>query len=163
MRWLARFWPVILWAAVIFTFSTRIFTSENTSRVITPILHWLFPHATPYFIALINHLVRKGAHVFEYFIFSVLLLSAIRNRGVWQLKWALLAVAIVFLYACSDEFHQIFVPGRGPAFRDVMLDTFAGILAQVAAWAWFMIADRSKPSGTEWGPAHGGEQKARFE
>jgi VanZ family protein len=151
MRWLARFWPVIVWAVVIFMFSTHTFTSENTSRVISPILRWLFPHATPHFLGLANHLVRKGAHVFEYFIFSVLLLAAIRNRRAWRLKWALLAVAIVFVYACSDEFHQIFVPGRGPAVRDVMLDTFAGILAQVAAWAWFRIAGRSKASRTGWG------------
>jgi VanZ family protein len=148
MRWLARLWLVILWALVIFMFSTRTFTPENTSRIITPILHWLFPHATPYFIARMNHLVRKGAHVFEYFIFSLLLLSAIRDGRAWRLKWAFLAVAIVFVYACSDEFHQMFVPGRGPAFRDVMLDTFAGILAQIAVWVWLTINSRSRASLT---------------
>lgn len=146
MRGLARFWPVILWAVVIYSFSTRTFTPENTSRVITPILHWLFPHATPYFIARMNHLARKCAHVFEYFIFSMLLLRAIRNKRPWQAKWALLTVGIVFLYACSDEFHQIFVPGRGPAFRDVMLDTAAGILAQLVICAWFKVRRESGAS-----------------
>jgi VanZ family protein len=149
MRWLARFWPVILWAAVIFTFSTHTFTSENTSRVITPILRWLFPHATPHFIYLANHCVRKAAHVFEYFIFSLLLLRSIRYGRAWSLKWALLVVAIVFVYACSDEFHQIFVPGRGAEFHDVMLDTYAGILAQAAVWAWVTNARRRKTSLAE--------------
>lgn len=142
MRWLRRFGPVILWAAVIFGFSTSAFTTEHTSRIIIPILRWLFPHATPYFIDRMHHFVRKGAHVFEYFIFSLLLLNAIRNKRAWELKWAFLTVAIVFVYACSDEFHQIFVPGRGPAFRDVMLDTFAGILAQAAVWAWLAMGRR---------------------
>jgi VanZ family protein len=142
MRWVARLWPVILWAAVIFTFSTHTFTAANTSRVITPIIRWLFPHATLHFIALANHLIRKGAHVFEYFIFSLLLLNAFRNKRAWKLKWALFVILIVFLYACSDEFHQIFVPGRGPAFRDVMLDTAAGILAQIAVWAWLAASHR---------------------
>ena len=31
------------------------------------------------------------------------------------------------LYACTDEFHQIFVPGREGAFRDVIIDTCGGI------------------------------------
>lgn len=142
MRWLARLWPVILWAAVIFFFSTHIFTASNTSRVITPILRWLFPRATPHFIERANHLVRKGAHVFEYFVFSLLLLNAFRNKRAWKLKWAFFVILIVFLYACSDEFHQIFVPGRGPAFHDVMLDTAAGILAQIAVWTWVAIGHR---------------------
>ncbi|MGB6483403.1 MAG: VanZ family protein [Candidatus Acidiferrales bacterium] len=142
MRWLARFWPAILWAAVIFTFSTHFFTGENTSRVITPLIRWLFPHATPHFLDRANHIVRKGAHVFEYFVFSLLLLHAIRNRRSWKLEWALAVVVIVFAFACSDEFHQIFVPGRGASFHDVMLDTFAGILAQMIVWAWLMIGHR---------------------
>lgn len=142
MRWLARLWPVILWAAVIFIFSTHAFTASNTSRFFTPIIRWLFPHATPHFINLANHLIRKGAHVFEYFVFSLLLFYAIRNKRSWTLKSALLVVLIVFLYACSDEFHQIFVPGRGPAFRDVMLDTIAGILAQIVVWIWLAIVRR---------------------
>lgn len=130
-------------------FSTHTFTAENTSRVITPIIRWLFPHATPHFIALANHLIRKGAHVFEYFIFSLLLLNAFRNKRAWKLKWALVVILIVFLYASSDEFHQIFVPGRGPSFHDVMLDTAAGILAQIAAWAWIATRHRSSHSTIE--------------
>ena len=32
------------------------------------------------------------------------------------------AFAIVFCYACTDEFHQLFVPGRAGRFTDVMID-----------------------------------------
>lgn len=142
MRWFVRLWPVILWAAIIFVFSTHTFTAGNTSRVITPVLRWIFPHATPHFIDRANHFIRKGAHVFEYFIFSLFLFNAIRSRRGWTLKTALLVIVIVFLYACTDEFHQIFVPGRGPAFRDVMLDTLAGILAQIAVWVWLATGHR---------------------
>lgn len=146
MRWLARLWPVILWAGIIFFFSTHLFTTGNTSSVITPVLRWFFPHATPHFIGRANHFIRKGAHVFEYFVFSLLLFNAIRDRRGWTLKRALLVILFVFLYACSDEFHQIFVPGRGPAFRDVILDTAAGVLAQIAVWAWLTIGHRLNQS-----------------
>lgn len=142
MRWFARFWPVILWAALIFTFSSHIFTAASTSRIITPLIRWLFPHASLLFVLRANYFIRKGAHVFEYFVFSLLLYYAIRNKRSWTLKSALLVIAIVFLYACSDELHQIFVPGRGAAFRDVMLDTSAGILAQIAVSIWLAISRR---------------------
>lgn len=41
------------------------------------------------------------------------------------------ALLIGFLYACSDEFHQRFVPGRSGEFRDVVIDT-AGVLIGIA-------------------------------
>jgi len=35
---------------------------------------------------------------------------------------------LCFAYAVSDEFHQYFVPGRGPRWGDVMLDSFGAAL-----------------------------------
>ena len=46
-------------------------------------------------------------------------------------KWFItLAIALGFciLYAASDEIHQLFVPGRGAQFRDVMIDFSGAIL-----------------------------------
>ena len=37
----------------------------------------------------------------------------------------------VFLYACTDEFHQLFVPGRSGNFRDVIIDTSGGVLSAI--------------------------------
>ncbi len=48
------------------------------------------------------------------------------KRKAWNYS-----LAFVFLYACSDEFHQSFVPGRGPAFRDVLIDTSGGAFAYI--------------------------------
>ena len=132
MRWLKYWWPAILWAVVIFSFSTGTFTSENTSRVIIPALRWLFPHAMPETLDLIHHVIRKSAHFTEYFIFSLLLLHALRaGRRDFGMRWALIVILIVAGYAALDEFHQSFVPGRGPAVSDVMLDTTGGAAAQL--------------------------------
>lgn len=43
----------------------------------------------------------------------------------------LVSVAIVFLYAISDEFHQYFVPGRSSEIRDVLIDTTAGVVGVI--------------------------------
>lgn len=144
MRWLARAWPAIVWAGIIALFSTHWFTDANTGRIIFPLLHFLFPHRSFRFYLRADHLIRKGAHVTEYFIFSLILLHTIRGeRTGWRLAWALIAVLIVFAYACTDELHQSFVPGRGVEFDDVLLDTAAGAVAQIVAAAW--IALRAKP------------------
>ncbi len=34
-----------------------------------------------------------------------------------------MSILLSFLYACTDEIHQIFVPGRSAQFRDVLIDT----------------------------------------
>ena len=140
-EWLRKWWPAIVWAVAISCFSTGAFTSENTSRIIIPVLHWLFPHVPLETLLLIHHYVRKCAHFTEYFILSLLLLRGIRgqNRGI-KLAWALLAIAIVACYASLDEFHQSFVPGRTPAVTDVIIDTSGGIAAQAIAALLMMWA-----------------------
>lgn len=70
-------------------------------------------------------LVRKTAHFTEYAI-----LGALFYLNVIQLpklnrypKKILLPIFFSFLYACTDEIHQIFVPGRSTQFRDILIDT----------------------------------------
>jgi VanZ family protein len=130
--WLKRWWPALVWAVAISLFSTGAFTGENTSRIIIPILHWLFPHAADSTLSHVHHYIRKSAHFTEYFILSLLVLRAIRaGRPGTRLAWALLVVAIVMCYASLDEFHQRFVPGRTAAVGDVLIDTSGGIAAQL--------------------------------
>lgn len=125
------------WAALISTFSTHWFSEAHTSRVIFPILRFLFPHASMAFLFRAHHLIRKSAHLFEYFVFSLLLLRMIRNaRPGWRITWALAAILIVFGFACLDEFHQSFVPGRDAEFSDALLDTSGGAFAQILAALW---------------------------
>lgn len=133
MSFLRRWWPALAWAVVISLFSTSAFTSDNTGRIIVPILHWLFPHAAIATLLEIHHVIRKCGHFTEYFILSLLVLRGIRaGRRDARITWALAAIAIVACYASLDEFHQIFVPGRTPAIADVLLDTIGGICAQIA-------------------------------
>lgn len=132
MRWLARWWPALAWAVVISLFSTGAFSSTHTSRIIVPLLHWLFPHASRMGLLKIHHLIRKCGHFLEYFVFSALILRGMRGgKRETHLRWALAAITLVALYAVADEFHQSFVPGRGGMeIEDVGIDTAAGIAAQ---------------------------------
>lgn len=73
-------------------------------------------------------IVRKSAHFLIYLILGLLMISFITEFGVIDYKCLLLAIFLSFLYACSDEVHQLFVVGRSGEIRDVLLDTFGAVI-----------------------------------
>lgn len=80
-----------------------------------------------------DFILRKIAHIGEYFILSFLLFRSFHyGSGVSRKKSLILAFLISFIYAASDEFHQTFVFDRQGRVRDVLIDT-AGIFASVIA------------------------------
>ncbi len=75
----------------------------------------------------LTFIVRKGAHFSIYAVLCILLallLKEYRIIGKWRF---ILSVLVCFLYACSDEVHQIYVPGRSGEIRDVIIDTCGAI------------------------------------
>ncbi len=72
--------------------------------------------------AKIDHIVRKTAH---FTIFTVLgfLTSCAAGKRKLLSKSTAVVLAFCFLYACSDEIHQYFVPGRACRPLDVLIDT----------------------------------------
>ena len=94
-RALSVWLPVVVWAAVIFTFS-------SIPSLSTGLGTW-------------DTLLRKAAHMAEYAILGALLLRALGR----ELPAFLVGVA----YAVTDEFHQHFVEGRHASAIDVVLDS----------------------------------------
>jgi VanZ family protein len=102
---LASAWiPVVLWAAVIFTFSSIPNLSSGLGT-------W-------------DLVLRKLAHTTEYAILGALLLRAIGRD--------LPAFAAGVAYAATDEFHQHFVRGRHASPVDVAIDA-VGVLIGILA------------------------------
>lgn len=92
------------------------------------------PSASPETLKLLHHVIRKCAHLTEYFILSLLIFRGIRaGQKGWHLRWALTTVLIVAGYAALDEFHQSFVPGRTAAVSDALIDISGGVAAQLVA------------------------------
>ena len=78
-------------------------------------------------------LLRKLAHFTEFACLGVILgwIMNRKNRPWW------IALGLGSLAACVDETIQIFVPERGPAVTDVMIDTsgvLTGILLLHTVW-----------------------------
>ncbi len=76
----------------------------------------------------LHYYVRKGAHASIYFVLTILIVIALYISGLRDIRAYLVAILICFLYACTDEFHQVFVPGRTGQFKDVIIDTIGGII-----------------------------------
>lgn len=70
--------------------------------------------------------VRKIAHFIEYFILGVLVLFMFKSYGINNLY---IMVLLCFLYATSDEIHQLFIIDRSGSFIDVILDTLGSSCA----------------------------------
>lgn len=72
--------------------------------------------------------VRKCAHFTIYLILGILVISLLSEYRILNFKTVLYTLLIVFLYACSDEFHQLFVSGRSSEIRDVLIDSSGGFI-----------------------------------
>ena len=71
--------------------------------------------------------IRKLAHASVYFILAILVFLLVSSYGI---KNALLiSLIICFLYACTDEIHQLFVSERSGEVLDVLIDSFGAFLA----------------------------------
>lgn len=118
---------LITWMLVIFIMSNQPANiSDSQSGAVIRILSSIGVDVNGIFGQLANFVVRKCAHFLEYMILALL------DFNVFSLYFdkknvIITAILFVLIYACSDEIHQLFIPGREGAIRDVVIDTFGGI------------------------------------
>jgi VanZ family protein len=126
-----RYAPLILWAGVIFFLSSSMGAASNTSRIIRPLLLWLFPDIIEPSIQAVHYYVRKTAHFTEYAILASLAVLTFKNSSREILKnWRyLFAVLLTALVATIDETNQSFLNSRTGAVEDVLLDISGGVTA----------------------------------
>jgi VanZ family protein len=140
LRAFCKSWlPVLAWMTLIFSASSDKRSYEHSSLLVEPLLRWLFPHMPEAQIHAIHLLLRKCAHLVEYAVLALLLWRAVHrpvknDSRPWLWPEAGLTLAIVFLYAASDEFHQLFVPTRTAHVTDVFIDTAGGAAGLLAFW-----------------------------
>lgn len=126
-----RYGPLVVWMAFIFFASTEEFSGENTSRIIGPLLRWLFPEISEEKLALAHLITRKVAHFAEYAVLGWLAARAFAtsSRQALRRQWFLISLLLVVLYSLSDEYHQSFVPSRTGSIYDSFIDMSGGLAA----------------------------------
>ncbi|MFF2446501.1 VanZ family protein [Neobacillus sp. NPDC058068] len=138
---------VLLWMLLIFKLSAQPAThSDQLSRGVTAVVVETVKQITPVTdvtVDRLDHIVRKNAHFFIYLILAIWVVNALLRSRIAGLKGFFLAMAICVLYAISDEFHQVFVPGRGPGAKDVLIDS-AGALVGIGIYKLTALAIKTR-------------------
>jgi len=150
-----------LWLGLIVLESSSEFSSENTSRFLYPIFHFLLG-LDPFQFLNWHVYLRKSGHVIGYAMMSALFFRAwrvtipVRGAQRWSIVWARIAFFMTTLVASLDEWHQSFLPSRTGRVDDVLLDSFAALGAQVVLYTllrgWRKTAvsqDRDLPSARD--------------
>ena len=131
VRLLSRYLPLVVWLGFISFASSDEFNAGNTSRIIGPLILWLFPNTSPETLAVVHFTMRKIAHFTEYAILGFLAARAFRTSpgAAIRQRWFLICATLVVIYALLDEYHQSFVPSRTASIFDSMIDIAGGLTA----------------------------------
>lgn len=142
-----------LWCAAIFMFSAQNSeaSSETSGSLIETVCNFIVPEFDSFtgsqrsnFVEDLQFFVRKSAHFTAYFILGILAFNSIKAKK--PAVRFLVPTAFAFIYACTDELHQYFVPGRSCEFRDICIDTLGAAAGSAAALAFSAVifAKRNK-------------------
>ena len=118
--------------------------SSGQSGVFVEQLHYIAPSVDQ---QLLTFLVRKGAHIFAYFVLGILTFNALWRVDLSKFKFNYpvgLSVIVCALYAVSDEFHQLFVSGRSGEIRDIIIDSCAATVGVFIISIFVRILQKSK-------------------
>lgn len=130
---------LVIWMIFIFimsSFNGNI--SSNQSGSIADLIYNLFNISNTEKVSLI---IRKCAHVSEFFILGVLVINLISKYNV---KYSyLISFIVCVLYASSDEFHQLFVPGRSGQVADVLIDMIGTIFSLLVMYLFNKFRKKS--------------------
>ena len=145
---LRRYGPLLVWMGLIFFASTGNLSAPNTSRIIRPLLLWLFPGITEAALLQVHFLVRKTAHFTEYAVLALLAARAFlaSSRTLLRRRWWLAPLALVASCPLLDEYHQPFVPTRTGTIYYSLLDISGGAGA-LGALALCRAARRKQRGG----------------
>jgi VanZ family protein len=132
--------PTLLWLCLQAAFSTDTFSAEHTGSVLWAIVHALYPGISAGQFAALHFFVRKAAHFTTYGLLSVFAFyswkAMLPASERWRFRWSALALTLTLVAASLDEFHQSFVPSRGPSPRDVLLDMIGAVFFQMVLAAF---------------------------
>lgn len=123
MKKIKYFIPSIFLMIFIFMFSHQ--TGSESSGLSSQIVLWI---QTYLHIPISEFIVKKAAHMSEYALLTLTLIYGFYKNHYPIQKIMIYSLIGTFLYACSDEMHQLFIGGRAGQFTDVLIDTCGGCL-----------------------------------
>lgn len=129
---------VIIWMFVIYYFSNM--NGDASSNASNGTIYFIINFIDNLFnlnidvenvTEILNGPIRKLAHFTVYFILSIFILIALSNHKIKLSKKIIITTLICFIYACTDEIHQLMVADRSGKFLDVLIDTSGCLLNMI--------------------------------
>lgn len=148
---IAAWAAVVIWMACIFYFSHQPGeeSSEHSTVIVQIVSKIVLNEGSPVKPVIseaeLHMLIRKLAHLSEYALLGALLVNALRYEIKSKILIARTAAIVGFAYAVSDEFHQLFIPGRSGCFQDVLIDSVGLAFGLAAACRW-LLKEKHTPS-----------------
>jgi VanZ family protein len=115
LRQIYAWLPVILWAGLIFRFSSG-------TVPLASVVYWQ------------DFAVKKSGHVILFGVLAVLIYRGLRIEKIKRKQAAIWAVVLSTLYGVTDEYHQMFTSGRTSRVRDVFIDGMGSALVILVAY-----------------------------
>ena len=142
---------VIAVMVLIFCFSAQ--EGDDSAKLSAGLTQWLLSKLMPGYSDLPDDMklaalqrfgfwVRKAAHFTEYALLGAALsahLHYVISRRIIPAGWG-----IATLYAITDELHQMFVGGRGPAVRDVCIDSAGALTGALVGMGIILLWHKQK-------------------
>ena len=88
--------------------------------------------------------IRKTAHFSVYASLGALVYLYVFTFSGKNKKKIWISLGLAFLYACSDEIHQYFVPGRSCEFGDVCIDLCGAMCGILIVYVVYLINRKVK-------------------
>ena len=107
----------------------------NTLKIIYSFFH-LDSSNLNNIVNIIHNLLRECMHSLEYLILGVLTINLLIQTQVKENKM-IITILFCFIYAATDEIHQLFIPGRTFEYFDILMDmvgTLIGTLITKLIW-----------------------------
>lgn len=80
----------------------------------------------------------ESYHIDGHFVLFLLLCLSY-YKATKKVGWSLI---LTLVYSLTDEFHQLFVPGRAAEWFDIYVDNFGNLIAGLYLWKLLPITPR---------------------
>lgn len=133
---------LVIWLIVIFVFSNMNGTTSYalSQNILIDISNDLIANRPAF--DLMHLLLRKAAHVFEYFVLSVLAYNYLRFYIHNNKKLYLTVFLFVVVCSSLDELHQFFIQERLGKPIDVLIDSMGVIIFLIFIIIYKYVASR---------------------
>ena len=135
MKKIIKFILLICWMIFIYYMSSlNSDVSSNQSGLIVNYISRIFSINN---IDLITYIVRKSAHIFEYFVLYALFYINIKELKLNN--YEIICIILAIVYSLTDELHQLFVSGRACQPQDIIIDLIGILIGYIFCKFYYNI------------------------